>query len=143
MIEVKSKVLSLTPSLSIFFDFKVFDWHAITPCCQAKSTNNNRSNRHNNYTSLSKLATLVLVFLHCIIHACLPFNPCQVHFFGFPSRHEMHIFPPKTPAAVSLNQSERSGLPEEGVMGAATRPLTLKAAMCCICAAAIAAMGFR
>lgn len=34
-------------------------------------------------------------------------------------------------------------VPEEGVIGAATRPLTLKAAICCICAAAMAAMGFR
>lgn len=34
-------------------------------------------------------------------------------------------------------------IPEDGVMGVATRPLTLKAAICCICAAAMAAMGFR
>ena len=69
---------SRSVSLSIFFNFKVFDWHAITLCRQAKLTNNNRNNRHNNYTSLSKLATLLLVFLHCIIHASLPFNSYQV-----------------------------------------------------------------
>lgn len=34
-------------------------------------------------------------------------------------------------------------LPEEGVRGAATSPLTLKAAICCIWAAAMAAMGLR
>lgn len=34
-------------------------------------------------------------------------------------------------------------VPEDGVMGAATSPLTLKAAICCICAAAMAAIGFR
>lgn len=34
-------------------------------------------------------------------------------------------------------------VPEEGVRGAATSPLTLKAAICCIWAAAMAAMGFR
>lgn len=34
-------------------------------------------------------------------------------------------------------------LPDEGVRGAATSPLTLKAAICCIWAAAMAAMGLR
>lgn len=34
-------------------------------------------------------------------------------------------------------------LPEDGVMGVATSPLTLNAAICCIWAAAMAAMGFR
>lgn len=34
-------------------------------------------------------------------------------------------------------------LPEDGVRGVATSPLTLNAAICCIWAAAMAAMGFR
>lgn len=38
---------------------------------------------------------------------------------------------------------EVSVVPEDGVMGVATSPLTLNAAICCICAAAMAAMGFR
>lgn len=42
-----------------------------------------------------------------------------------------------------MGSKGRGVIPEEGVRGAATSPLTLKAAICCIWAAAMAAMGFR
>lgn len=47
------------------------------------------------------------------------------------------------PTATEGAAGGRVVLPEEGVRGAATSPLTLKAAICCIWAAAMAAMGFR
>lgn len=52
--------------------------------------------------------------------------------------------PAAPPRLLSRMGSKGTGvIPEEGVRGVATSPLTLKAAICCIWAAAMAAMGFR
>ena len=58
--------------------------------------------------------------------------------------------PPPPPHAVApltcpthTQPSPAWTLPEDGVMGVAMRPLALMAAMCCICTAAMVAMGLR
>lgn len=52
---------------------------------------------------------------------------------------------PSSPRGCRAGWGVKGGgvVPEEGVRGAATSPLTLKAAICCIWAAAMAAMGLR
>ena len=52
------------------------------------------------------------------------------------------VYGPRTIQAVKEFQ-RYSSLPEDGVMGVAMRPLALMAAMCCICTAAMVAIGLR
>lgn len=76
---------------------------------------------------------------------CLTPTPPKPHASLSPPPHLHHV---EAPMSCLLHPSPAQPspawtLPEEGVMGVAMSPLALMAAMCCICTAAMVAMGLR